>query len=218
MISNFKKLTLGIMSASAIIVPVVVTACGTTESLEIIDFQINKIANPQLVWGNINGDNYKKLLTLNKVFEGLNNNNLKNLEIAINPVDAPNNYQITLSAKNGYSINEEKILGSNVFNIKDDMDISIITIVPTDIKASDIEGDKYKNFQVLSKLFNGIDFIEINFPNLIFELKPTANINSFQIEASPIDGITINGSSESLTSVEFTLDVVYNLKDIKIND
>ncbi|MGL5590457.1 MAG: hypothetical protein ACRDCH_00060 [Metamycoplasmataceae bacterium] len=219
MINNLKALNLGMMSVTLSLIPLaVVTSCGSTGSVESpkIDYKISTIDNPQLIMWDIEGDNLKKLSTLSKVFNDLNSENIRNLNISINPVDAPSNYQITLSAKEGYSINEQKILKSNLFKINDDLKIEIVNIIPTDIKASDIEGNNFKNFQVLAKLFNGADFIETNLPNLIFEKISTANINSFQIKISPIDGVTINGSPEGLTSLEFTLSVD-NLIDIDTN-
>ncbi|MGL5617430.1 MAG: hypothetical protein ACRCWU_00010 [Metamycoplasmataceae bacterium] len=214
MISNFKKLALGVMSVGGLIVPLAVVASCSSTTKE-VDYKIGAIANPRLVWGNIASQNFKTLTTLSKAFIGLNSDNLENLEASIVSVDSSNSYQITLMAKDGYTINNVKEFKSKVFSVDDDMAISIKTQAPTDIKPVDIEGENYKNFSVLSKLFDGADFNDDNLANLVIEKINGSQEDSYKIEISPIEGVTINGSTESLTSLEFKL--VVNVMISKIN-
>ncbi|MGL5733196.1 MAG: hypothetical protein ACRCXE_03945, partial [Metamycoplasmataceae bacterium] len=181
----------------------VVASCGTSDSD--VNYEISAKNDPKLVRADIVGEQFKTLSTLTKVFDGITSENMNNITAKMDAVDSPDSYEITITAKTGYTINDEKSLKSKVFTVDDNLTISKITTPPTDIKPSDIEEDNFKNFLVLSKLFNGEDFTQPNLANLVIEKIDGTEKDTYQIQLSPITGVTINGSSEPIISEIFTL-------------
>ncbi|MGL5204764.1 MAG: hypothetical protein ACRC63_00780 [Metamycoplasmataceae bacterium] len=204
MINNFKKLALQMIMINIAVVPIVlVSSCNTSTSK--INYEISSKNDPQLIRADINSEGYKTLTILNKLFDGLTSENLPYFNVSLKPINAKGDYVITLIAKNGYTINEKETLDSNIFNIVNNLVIGIINTSPTDIKPSDLEQEKYKDFALLSKLFNGIDFEEKYLPNLEIEKIIAPEKDTYQIELIPITGVTINDSPEAIISVKFTL-------------
>ncbi|MGL5732787.1 MAG: hypothetical protein ACRCXE_01835, partial [Metamycoplasmataceae bacterium] len=151
MTSNLKKLALGIMSVGGIVVPLaVVASCGSTE--KDVNYNITVKTDPTVTQEDIDGDAYKSLATLTKIFNGINASDLANLTVTKEVVGG-NNYVITLTAKEGYTIVGQQSLKSVQFTIAVDVEITAKTLVPYEITAEDVDNDAFKSYATLQKLF-----------------------------------------------------------------
>ncbi|MGL5732725.1 MAG: hypothetical protein ACRCXE_01475, partial [Metamycoplasmataceae bacterium] len=210
MTKNLKRLALGVMATGAIAIPLAVAvSCGSEE--KDVNYEITKKASPVITKADIDNNKFKELATLEKLFEGITADNLKNITVSLNPVNSNDqslNYTVTLKANKGYTIDGKETLVSNQFAIPVvNLVIEKISPAPTDIKLIDIEGEKFKDFSVLSKLFNGTDFSEANMAHVNIELIPIAVDVVYTIKLTPLTGYTINGQVEGVTSEQFDLEV-----------
>ncbi|MGL5643739.1 MAG: hypothetical protein ACRCW3_03140 [Metamycoplasmataceae bacterium] len=207
MISNLKKLALGIMTTGGILVPLVVVAsCGT--AAKDVDIEVTVKTNPVITQEDLNGDNYKSLATLEKLFDGVTASNLGNFTVEKKEISDTEDV-ITLTAKEGYTINGKSSLDSNSFVvIPTNYVINKTTDIPTDIKPSDIANDGYKKWLVLSKLFTGTDFQEAMLGNLNIELIEVTEGQTYQIKLTPKRHFNINGGIDGITSETFTLSII----------
>ncbi|MGL5732557.1 MAG: hypothetical protein ACRCXE_00580, partial [Metamycoplasmataceae bacterium] len=289
--TNLRKISLGVMATGGIVVPIVVVASCNSSSSSDINYDITRKSNPQLTRFDI--DNFRELSTLEKIFNGLTEDNLKNITVSIKPIGnmytitltakegysiggnksldseritlevvslpitdkteipeviartevtgyklqtietlsllfnlgdltqeqidesitvalvqvtrSSENYKVTLTARDGFTINGEQSLSSGTFSVEIvDLIIQKISTVPTGIKPSDIEANKFKTFEFLSLLFEGVDFNEASLNNMnIIKIESGANC---EIKLTPKQGFTINGGSLGITSVQFTLE------------
>ncbi|MGL5590468.1 MAG: hypothetical protein ACRDCH_00115, partial [Metamycoplasmataceae bacterium] len=209
MISNLKKLALGIMSAGGILVPLaVVASCGTTEKDE--DIQVTVKTNPVMTQEDINGDNYKSLATLEKLFIGVTASNVNNFTVTLDPIG--NEYVITLRAKDGYTIDGKKTLTSEKFTIPSiDIDITTKTLNPGDIKPEDVENNAFKSYATLQKLFSFDTTViteELLNKAVTITMTPMSGSQPRIVKLTANPGYSINGSS-SLDSNSFVILINY---------
>ncbi|MGL5205515.1 MAG: hypothetical protein ACRC7B_01210, partial [Metamycoplasmataceae bacterium] len=115
---------------------------------------------------------------------------------------------VTLAANSGYTIGNMLSLNSNNFIIPINYVINKVTNVPSNIKPSDIVGDNYKRWPVVSKLFTGSDFNEQMLVNLDIELITITVNSSYQIKLTPLTDFYINGGLDGITSDAFTLAII----------
>ncbi|MGL5643553.1 MAG: hypothetical protein ACRCW3_02145, partial [Metamycoplasmataceae bacterium] len=200
MISNLKKLALGIMSTGGILVPLaVVASCGTTE--EDVDLKITEKTNPEVSENDLDGDNYKSLATLQKVFTGITASDLANVTVTKETVNV-DEYVIVLTAKEGYTIGGQKTLRSATFKLSINMEITPKTD-PT-LLQQDIEGEEYKTLTTLEKVFDGVT--ASNLGNLTVSIEGPM-VDSYTITLTANEGYLINGQ-KTLTSASFILSAV----------
>ncbi|MGL5205852.1 MAG: hypothetical protein ACRC7B_03015, partial [Metamycoplasmataceae bacterium] len=151
MINNLKKIALGIMSAGGILVPLaVVASCGSSTSDE--DFKITTKADPTVILADIEGDSYKSLRTLQKLFGGITQNDLNNITVTKDNISG-NIYVITLKANDGYTIGGQSTLKSAEFTLSVELDIKARALAAHAIKAEDVDNDAFKSYATLQKLF-----------------------------------------------------------------
>ncbi|MGL5643347.1 MAG: hypothetical protein ACRCW3_01000, partial [Metamycoplasmataceae bacterium] len=185
---------------------------------------------------------------LQKLFEGLEYDDLENIDARLNRITSRNvntssnstEYTITLIAKGEFYFvdpedekNQIKELTSQVFSVKD-IDLKLTIKDKNDLKIlkSDIENDNYKSLKTLQKLFNGLD--EQNWNNVQVEISDSVIDfdRAYLVTLIAADGYKINGRY-TLVSEEFTLPRLLNispqqvvpnnithldLKDLKGND
>ncbi|MGL5643662.1 MAG: hypothetical protein ACRCW3_02710, partial [Metamycoplasmataceae bacterium] len=124
---------------------------------------------------------------------------------------------ITLTTTMDYSIKGSLTLDSNSFVVS--TNYVITATVPTDIRPSDMEGDNYTKWPVVSKLFTGADFNEAMLVNLTIT-KEDINPNGYIVTLTANDGFTINGG-RTLRSNQFTtslIDLVITAKTLNPNE
>ncbi|MGL5438333.1 MAG: hypothetical protein ACRDA7_01210 [Metamycoplasmataceae bacterium] len=132
-----------------------------TTDLKITAKTTQKITAEDVV--NLKGtDNSKKLISLQKLFEGddLKIENINNFDVSVSDQNV-----VTLTAKDNYLINGNKTLVSPAFTIETiptDQDLAISPKTTsadlTGIELLDVVGtDKPKQLAVLNKLFDGVD-------------------------------------------------------------
>ncbi|MGL5205850.1 MAG: hypothetical protein ACRC7B_03005 [Metamycoplasmataceae bacterium] len=301
MISNLKKIALGIMSTGGILVPLAVVASCSSETKD-EDLKITAKSDPTVILTDIQGENWKSLATLQKLFNGITQSDLDNVIVTKSDIsevkyvitltaksgytisgqeklelqftlsieldmtakvldpyqikeddvdnDAFKSYAtlqklfqfdtakideellhravvvtmtpmtgnqprvVTLTANKGYALNGMPILDSNTFVIPINYVINQTAIVPTDIKPSDLLGDNYKMWPVVSKLFTGPDFNEDMLENLVIELITITEGQTYQIKLTPLTDFEINGGTTGITSEAFNV-LIINL-DITI--
>ncbi|MGL5618007.1 MAG: InlB B-repeat-containing protein [Metamycoplasmataceae bacterium] len=118
---------------------------------------------PEILKVDIENDNYKSFTTLQKLFVGLTDQNLKNIEaIEINndDIDFGKEYLVTLIAADGYKINGRHTLVSNEFILPNVLNIKQVTTIPEDITQFDLKKDGvilYKELAFLQKIFTNIN-------------------------------------------------------------
>ncbi|MGL5643740.1 MAG: hypothetical protein ACRCW3_03145 [Metamycoplasmataceae bacterium] len=205
MISNLKKLALGIMSTGGILVPLaVVASCGTTD--ENIDLKITAKDDPIVTEKDIDDEQYKTLETLQKLFNGITASNLENLIVTKDePID--DRYAITLTAKDGYLIEGQRSLKSVTFELLSmNLIITNKTIIPIDITLTRLEDATYiKTSAFLNKLFNLGTLTEIEIDNKIkVEYDHISGIEYKIILTSKSTDIKINGQ-ETHESLPFNI-------------
>ncbi|MGL5590664.1 MAG: hypothetical protein ACRDCH_01130, partial [Metamycoplasmataceae bacterium] len=159
----------------------------------------------------VNNDNFKSFTTINKLFnlDPLMTPEIfaESLTITMNPMTGSQPRIVTLTANRGYTINNQLTITSNEFTLPVNYEINRNETVPTDIRPSDIEGDKFKDFNIISKLFNGPSLTQANLANLEIEkIEVTPNVVA-AIKLTPKLGYTLNDSMDGLISLDFTLSV-----------
>ncbi|MGL5205708.1 MAG: hypothetical protein ACRC7B_02225, partial [Metamycoplasmataceae bacterium] len=147
-----------------------------------VDLQIAVKNNPEILKVDIENDKYKSLETLQKLFDGLTNQNLNAIEtIVINNknIEFGEEYWITLLAKDGYNINGKNALVSKEFILPTVLKIEQLTSIPENITHLDLKDDLYKEFNFLSKIFLGLKAADLE--HLDIELTNTTNTTPFII-------------------------------------
>ncbi|MGL5590956.1 MAG: hypothetical protein ACRDCH_02700 [Metamycoplasmataceae bacterium] len=175
-----------------------------------LEGMLSKTLDPfSILADEIAGDNFKSFATLIKLFVFDSRINSTNVEEIFNITKEEiegetNTWRVTLIAKDGFVIDGVaggKILLSDSIRLTSNYVISANSNI-TPFKPSEINGDKYKEFSVLSKLFSGNDFHE----DMLNTLDITLNLDgaNYTITLKPTAGFTINGSTEGITSNSFT--------------
>ncbi|MGL5732879.1 MAG: hypothetical protein ACRCXE_02330, partial [Metamycoplasmataceae bacterium] len=156
----------------------ITSATFTTNDLN-LDIKVNK-EKVEILKADIENDNYKSLATLQKLFIGINAQNLKNIEaIEINDdyVDFGQAYLVTLVAADGYKINGRHTLVSNEFILPNVLDIEQVTAIPKNITHLDLkktdEYNGFKDFEFLKRIFTNIK--EDHLEHLEIELTNTTD-------------------------------------------
>ncbi|MGL5590663.1 MAG: hypothetical protein ACRDCH_01125 [Metamycoplasmataceae bacterium] len=200
MISNIKKMALGIMSIGGIVVPLaVVASCGSTA--KDVNLVITDKTNPVVTEQDIAGDNYKSLATLEKIFDGITANDLANVTVTKETVN-DTDYVIVLTAKEGYTIGGQTTLRSKTFKLAINMEITAKTS-PV-VRQEDIEGEQYKTLATLVKIFDGITVNDLD--NLTVTIEgPVAN--NYVITLTAKEGYAINGQ-RTYKSTSFSLSAI----------
>ncbi|MGL5643880.1 MAG: hypothetical protein ACRCW3_03875 [Metamycoplasmataceae bacterium] len=200
MISNIKKMALGIMSIGGIVVPLaVVASCGSTA--KDVNLVITDKTNPVVTEQDIAGDNYKSLATLEKIFDGITANDLANVTVTKETVNV-DEYVIVLTAKEGYTIGGKTTLRSATFKLSIDMEITAKTN-PV-VRQDDIEGEGYRTLGTLEKIFDGISASDLD--NLTVTIEgPVAG--NYVITLTAKDGYSINGQ-KTYKSASFSLSTI----------
>ncbi|MGL5732618.1 MAG: hypothetical protein ACRCXE_00935, partial [Metamycoplasmataceae bacterium] len=107
----------------------------------------------------------------------------------------------------GYIINDQQTLNSNQFTLPTNYLINPNAIAPSDIKPSDITGVKFKDFTIISKLFNGPGLSQANLANLDIEKIEITPGRVIAIKLTPKLGYTLNDSRNPITSPQFNLNI-----------
>ncbi|MGL5732786.1 MAG: hypothetical protein ACRCXE_01830, partial [Metamycoplasmataceae bacterium] len=149
----------------------------------------------------------QKLFNFNELTEEVVMNAV---DVTMHPMEGNEPRRVTLTARPGYSIidgeEEGSILRSDEFTIRINYVIDQIVLPPTiDIKPSEIEGQRFKDYSVLVKLFAGRDFNVDNLANLDINLITVVEDLEYRIGLSPEAGYSINGTLETFSSDKFTL-------------
>ncbi|MGL5205090.1 MAG: hypothetical protein ACRC63_02460, partial [Metamycoplasmataceae bacterium] len=177
---NMKKMALGVIASGGFLVPLaVVASCGSSATEEVTNFEYSVKSTPNKIWiSDIRNEKYKDPKTLAKVFEGINDSDLENINIELesNVAEVSKQNRIILTANNGYSIMGQKSIRSAEFNIlPTEFYISPKTEAPNNITSWEIINNK-DDIEFLIKLFNGIE--EDDLDNIDVEITPRADINS----------------------------------------
>ena len=194
-----KKNILGMSTLTLSLFPVLaITSCSMQQNDITKDYKISSIFEHKTIRTSmINGDQYKKLDTLEALFNGINNGVIKNISVKISEKDASTNKtNIILIANTGFTINGLSQLESVKFVEND------ITILKNDgdirLSPDQLQGDKLKSLGTLQQVFTGV------WP---------ANINDYDVEYSSAtkmitlsakEGLTIN-KEKSITSNIITI-------------
>ncbi|MGL5205018.1 MAG: hypothetical protein ACRC63_02090, partial [Metamycoplasmataceae bacterium] len=184
------------------------------------NIEISEIKDPKLgaidVWDNA----YKSLETLQKVFNGVNDDNYEYFHADITGPEPENgggtNHRIVLIAKKGFTINNKGTVVSDDFNLPiiSDLIINAREEIDINLTSIDIETLKENNdLDLLNRLFEGDDLTEANLLNINLEIieKQTANGKTYKVVLEPMPGLTINGLRK-LESIEFKVEVVLEIK------
>ncbi|MGL5205851.1 MAG: hypothetical protein ACRC7B_03010 [Metamycoplasmataceae bacterium] len=209
MTRNLKKIALGIMSAGGILVPLAVVASCTPESKS-EDFKITAITNPTVIETDIEGEAFKSLATLQKLFSGITQSDLNNIIVTKESV-ATNEYVIVLTANEGYTISGQSTLRSATITLSVklplELNIAAKTLMPNEIKAADVEGNAFKSYATLQKLFE-FDTIVITEELLnravTVSMTPMTGDQPRVVTLTANNDFTINGA-QSLESNSFTI-------------
>ncbi|MGL6124870.1 MAG: hypothetical protein ACRC1F_00045 [Metamycoplasmataceae bacterium] len=178
----------------------------------LIDLNITDIepVNP-ILNTDIEGENYKSIATLKKLFSG-NDDDFANVNIKLeNPVNSPKNI-IILTAKPGYSINGAESLPSREFDVKMALYIKPVATVPSDINFVDIKDGKYMDIAILKRLFDGIE--ETDKENMTITMTNEAGSGLHKMTLAAKGNFVFlddDGKESKEISVEFTS------KDITLN-
>ncbi|MGL5617429.1 MAG: hypothetical protein ACRCWU_00005, partial [Metamycoplasmataceae bacterium] len=206
--SKLRKLALIITSTSGFLTPLAVMASCTSSS-EIINYDITSKTYPKITENDIKDNNYTKLSTLEKLFDGVNEDNLKNLTVTKNEITTGGVYNIALIAKKGYSIQEKSILLSDEFTlITHDHNLNISQINNPIVEIEDIENNQFMKLSTLVKIFSGIN--NVNLSNLTVSLNIIIEDSVYTITLNANNGYTIAGRT-TLISNEFTTDINLNI-------
>ena len=126
------------------------------------DYKISSIfEHKTITTAMINGDQYKKLDTLEALFNGINNDVIKNINVKFSGNDtSTNKTNIILIANTGFTINGLSQLESVKFVEND------ITILKNDgdirLSPDQLQGDKLKSLGTLQQVFTGVWLANIN--------------------------------------------------------
>ncbi|MGL5590955.1 MAG: hypothetical protein ACRDCH_02695 [Metamycoplasmataceae bacterium] len=209
MIINLKKLTLGIMTTGGLLVPISVMA--SCSSSDVVNYEISAKSNPKLLREEIQGNKYQELSTLEKIFTGLDDNKLKNLNIKLESINEENTiYKITLTAKSGFTINDGTTITSQEFTLETNLIIRALGVEnnpplaawPIDI--NDFAEDNYKSLATLRKLFLLDDRItdQTTLDEMVNITKSEGNTNTITLSAK--NDFSIN-NVQSIISKEFEM-------------
>ncbi|MGL4252258.1 MAG: hypothetical protein ACRCRQ_01735 [Metamycoplasmataceae bacterium] len=219
MISKIKKISLGMLTISSSIIPLIAIA-SCSSSVDDSNFIISAKRNPQITQEDIINNNYKSLITLNKLFNGIDEDVLEKLTVGINN---QNDVQIVLIANDGYKINGGKEFNSASFKVSIILNITPKEEDPQSITHVDLKNDGYQSTAVLNQLFNGIKEDEIIFMDVTISKKtPHEDFQPYRdyaIIIKPKNGyIFFNNVGQSInefTSIDFrTVDVVLDIKEL----
>ncbi|MGL5590466.1 MAG: hypothetical protein ACRDCH_00105 [Metamycoplasmataceae bacterium] len=225
MISNLKKLALGIMSVGGILVPLaVVASCGSTA--EDVNLTITDKNNPLVTEKDLSGDNYKTLATLEKLFNGITASNFANVTATKEEISATE-YVITLTANEGYTIGGQKTLKSKTFTLAVDVEMKAKGLAPYEIKAVDVDNDAFKSYATLQKLFTfdtAVVTEELINRALVVTMTPTTGNLPRTVTLTANSGFAVDGML-SLDSAQFVIPINYVIEkeatvptDIKPSD
>ncbi|MGL5732785.1 MAG: hypothetical protein ACRCXE_01825, partial [Metamycoplasmataceae bacterium] len=208
MIINLKKIALGIMTTGGLLVPLSVMA--SCNSSDVVDYKITAKSDPKLVRADISGENYKTLSTLEKVFDDLDADKLKNLTVKKDAINEGTIYKITLTANEGYTINEKSTLESNNIPIPDEsLDITAKDIIPQELNRDEVDSENLKTLPTLRQLFNlsGITQSYID-EGIEVQLKEsTSRSGEYFVLLTAKIGFNINGLT-SIPSKSFDIKIV----------
>ncbi|MGL5643313.1 MAG: hypothetical protein ACRCW3_00830, partial [Metamycoplasmataceae bacterium] len=209
MIINLKKLTLGIMTTGGLLVPISVMA--SCSSSDVVNYEISAKSNPKLLREDIQGDKYQELSTLEKIFTGLDDNKLKNLNIKLDSINEENTiYKITLTAKSGFTINNGTTITSQEFILETNLVIRALGVgnnpplAAWPIDINDVVNDNYKSLATLRKLFLLDDRItdQTTLDEMVNITKSEGNTNTITLSVK--NDFSIN-NVQSITSKEFEM-------------
>ncbi|MGL5733025.1 MAG: hypothetical protein ACRCXE_03075, partial [Metamycoplasmataceae bacterium] len=198
--ANLKKIALGVMTTGGLVVPLgVIASCSSST----IDYNIKSITHPILTNDDLVDDHYKELVTLEKVFTGVNADNINNYKVTMAQITNGGVYTIILETKSGYTINGKTKIYSDHFTLS--MNVVSHNISNKNnpkINREDILDDKYRELSTLNKVFNGMNSGNIN--DFDISLQTITSDKTYTITLTAKYGYTINGTS-TLVSNEITL-------------
>ncbi|MGL5618006.1 MAG: hypothetical protein ACRCWU_03085 [Metamycoplasmataceae bacterium] len=183
-----------------------------------INLIITKKNNPIIIREDMINGNYKSLRTLEKLFNDINQSDLENMTVEI---DNQSNVKIILIANEGYLINGEKEFSSDFFSVSIILDITPKTEDPKDITHVDLQNDGYKSIEILEKLFNGINKLDLLFMDVTVSNKlPNEDFipyDDYIIIIKPKNGYifldNFGRPISELNSFTFrTVDVIYDIE------
>ncbi|MGL5732724.1 MAG: hypothetical protein ACRCXE_01470 [Metamycoplasmataceae bacterium] len=118
MINNIKKIFLSTIIGSATIIPLAFAASYSINKFESsdINYLMSPQSNPEILVNNFSNQDLKSPENLSKIFYGINESNLENLEVELVNSNS-DSYLINLMAKDGYLINGQNSLISNELKI-----------------------------------------------------------------------------------------------------
>ncbi|MGL4252345.1 MAG: hypothetical protein ACRCRQ_02245, partial [Metamycoplasmataceae bacterium] len=188
-------------------------------SLNSIDFQIptenlviteKETIPTEIPRNDVVGDNLKTITTLSKFFNLPADLTQEELDESVDvklqkATTRQDKWIIILTAKPGFTIGGQTILTSEPFDIEIvNLIIEKIDPAPTGITADDIAGEKFKTFEFLSLLFRGEGFTRESIKNMDIKMQPIFQ-GVYTITLTPLEGFTINGSTEDFVSSNFVV-------------
>ncbi|MGL5205710.1 MAG: hypothetical protein ACRC7B_02235, partial [Metamycoplasmataceae bacterium] len=181
--------------------------------------------DPTIISTDIEGDSYKSLRTLQKLFNGITQSDLNNITVTKENISG-SIYVITLKANDGYTIGGQSTLKSAEFTLSVELDIKAKILSPYEIKSEDVDNDAFKSYATLQKLFEFDPTITETILNeaVVVTMTPMTGNDPRIITLTANKNYAINGMS-SLDSNNFIIPINYIIEkastvptDIKPSD
>ncbi|MGL4183591.1 MAG: hypothetical protein ACRCRP_00465 [Metamycoplasmataceae bacterium] len=218
-----KKLLISLVSLSvATITPILFfTSCSqeptTKNDLKITANEAQNLTEPEVL--DLRGTDFdKKIIVLKKMFTGIDLENQNKFNVSIDE-----NNVVTLTAIEGYKISGELSLSAPAYSINLAITVKAGPITLTGMDIIDISGQHIpKKIVALSKLFDGVDFInQLHFSTKI----ETGNIVTLTankgFDFNNKESISSNTYKETVSALDITLKPaakLFSTEDTIIND
>ncbi|MGL5733130.1 MAG: hypothetical protein ACRCXE_03600 [Metamycoplasmataceae bacterium] len=203
MVSKIKKMSLGLITISASVIPLIaITSCGS--SIDDYNFNIEVKVNPKVRIFDVKDQNFKNINTLVKVFDGLDSNHLENLSISLEgKVTENSTHRIVLTANEGYLIKGLETLKSNEFTLLPNVfEITPIANPTVNLTYSQLL-DNLKDINLLKSLFGGIESGDLD--NIYISLESNNFSHTVTLTAKDDFHFIVNGEKvKSIVSFAFS--------------
>ncbi|MGL5732558.1 MAG: hypothetical protein ACRCXE_00585, partial [Metamycoplasmataceae bacterium] len=155
----------------------------------------------------IDNNNYKSFVTLQKLFNFDASITADIMDLAVTSslihMNETGETAVRMTVNPGFTINNQLSITSNYFSVPIDFNLGI-NPNPINMRPTEMQGENFKNFHVIFKLFNGIDLNQETLKNIDIEQIPLGG-TTYKIKLIPKQGFTINTLSEGLTSAQFNV-------------
>ncbi|MGL5732657.1 MAG: hypothetical protein ACRCXE_01130, partial [Metamycoplasmataceae bacterium] len=220
---NIKKIATGVVLAGGFLVPLAaIAASGSLVANNNTNYNIESKTNPKVRIIEVKDDQYMSIETLSKVFNGLDNTSLENVNVSFEgEVSAySQNNKIVLTAKDGFLLNGVKSITSEEFVVLP----MLLEISPTSndkVEMSKADLMTLSDMNSLNQLFTGVDSEDLDYIDISFgKVKNNSNLDviltakdDFQFEVNGQEVKTISTS----VFVNEGIDANFLLNDITVN-